>query len=192
MHLHHIIPRSRGGTDSYVEWKSEYDHAYDHALDFVLFDQASQFDFRHPAWPLLPEDLKEAVLVEHRKRFRRYVSGIESPVRGKVRAHNPLTGADGFFEAVPEGYTPGVPISKRRPKGLLPAVTRTDILEKREEIIDSYLAGDSTVTLGERYNTSARTINNYLIKWGVPKRSTSRTGRPDKKPRKKDGYLRKH
>ena len=61
MHLHHIIPRSRGGTDSYVEWKSEYDHAYDHALDFVLFDNAPVFDCRHTAWPLLPADLQEAV-----------------------------------------------------------------------------------------------------------------------------------
>jgi hypothetical protein len=62
MHLHHIVARSRGGTDDYVEWKSEYDHAYDHALDAVLFPEiAPPFDFRHKAWPLLPEDLKQLV-----------------------------------------------------------------------------------------------------------------------------------
>ena len=64
MHKHHKIPKSRGGTDD--EWNLiELDpctHAYEHALDFVLFDHAPRFDFRHEAWPLLPEDLKEAVL----------------------------------------------------------------------------------------------------------------------------------
>ena len=63
MHKHHIIPKSRGGTDD--DWNMRelrpYDHAYEHALDFVLFDHAPRFDFRHEAWPLLPEDLKEAV-----------------------------------------------------------------------------------------------------------------------------------
>ena len=63
MHKHHIIPKSRGGTDD--DWNmrelSSYDHAYEHALDYVLFDHAPRFDFRHEAWPLLPEDLKEAV-----------------------------------------------------------------------------------------------------------------------------------
>jgi hypothetical protein len=40
---------------------SPYDHAYGHALDFVLFDHAPRFDFRHEAWGLLPKDLQEAV-----------------------------------------------------------------------------------------------------------------------------------
>jgi hypothetical protein len=65
-HVHHRIHKSRGGTDE--EWNllktNPYDHAYDHALDFVLFEKASQFDFRHVAWPLLPEDLRQAVLKE--------------------------------------------------------------------------------------------------------------------------------
>ena len=65
-HIHHIIPRSRGGTDD--EWNlvemDPYTHAYEHALDFVLFEHAPRFDFRHEAWPLLPEDLREAVLAK--------------------------------------------------------------------------------------------------------------------------------
>ena len=65
MHKHHIIPKSKGGTDDYIELKSPYDHAYDHALDFVLFDNSPRFDFRHEAWPLLPEDLRKAVLTKH-------------------------------------------------------------------------------------------------------------------------------
>lgn len=60
-HVHHVIPKSRGGTDDYVEIKSEYEHAYDHAIDFLLFDSAPVFDCRHTAWPLLPEDLREGV-----------------------------------------------------------------------------------------------------------------------------------
>jgi hypothetical protein len=66
IHKHHSIPRSRGGTDecwNLVE-VDPYTHAYEHALDFVLFEHAPRFDFRHEAWPLLPEDLREAVLLE--------------------------------------------------------------------------------------------------------------------------------
>jgi hypothetical protein len=61
---HHIIARSRGGTDDYVEWKSPYDHAYDHAIDFVLFERAPMFDCRSEGWKMLPKDLREAVLSE--------------------------------------------------------------------------------------------------------------------------------
>jgi hypothetical protein len=66
-HTHHTIPRSRGGTDE--SWNlvelDFYTHAYEHALDFVLFEHAPHFDFRHQAWPLLPVDLQEAVLNRH-------------------------------------------------------------------------------------------------------------------------------
>jgi len=62
MPIHHPIAQSRGGDDSYTIDLSEYDHAYTHAVDFVLFDHAPRFDFRMPAWPCLPADLKEAVL----------------------------------------------------------------------------------------------------------------------------------
>jgi hypothetical protein len=62
-HKHHSIPKSRGGTDE--DWNlvelDPYTHAYEHALDFVLFEHSPRFDFRHEAWPLLPESLKEAV-----------------------------------------------------------------------------------------------------------------------------------
>ena len=103
-----------------------------------------------------------------------------SPFKGFTRAYDPDSGHDGFFETVPEGYILGVPPLKRRPKGLMPACVRLDILESKDAIINRYLAGDSTVTLGEEYNTSARTINNWLSKWGIPKRSTSRLNRPNK------------
>ena len=71
IHRHHSVPRSRGGTDE--DWNfvdlDPYTHAYEHALDFVLFEHSSRFDFRHEAWPLLPEDLKEAVLSETSRRM---------------------------------------------------------------------------------------------------------------------------
>ena len=66
IHKHHSIPRSRGGTDecwNLVE-VDPYTHAYEHALDFVLFEHSPIFDCRHDAWPLLPEDLREAVRAE--------------------------------------------------------------------------------------------------------------------------------
>jgi hypothetical protein len=70
IHKHHSIPQSRGGVDE--EWNlvevDPYSHAYEHAVDFVLFESAPRFDFRHEAWPLLPEDLKEAVRGEASRR----------------------------------------------------------------------------------------------------------------------------
>lgn len=109
--------------------------------------------------------------------------GYTSPVKGKVRAHNPETGQDGFFNEIPHGFVKGMPPEKRKPKpkGFLPGVTRMDILNSKDEICSRYKAGESTVDLGLAFNTSARTINNWLTKWGIPKRTTSRLNRPNKK-----------
>jgi len=72
MAKHHLIPRSRGGPDD--DWNlvelSDYEHAYEHALDFVLFEHAPVFDCRQPGWPLLPDDLREAVCKELGNRMR--------------------------------------------------------------------------------------------------------------------------
>lgn len=62
-------PRSYSHDD---EWDlvvfNDYGIAYVHALDFVLFEKAPWFDCRLPGWVLLPNDLREAVLKEQRKR----------------------------------------------------------------------------------------------------------------------------
>ncbi len=94
-HKHHKISRSRGGSNE--QWNlievNPYDHAYGHALDFVLFDIAPQFDFRHEAWPLLPEALRAAVREETSKRMRdRFISPetrqkISEALQGRP-AHN--------------------------------------------------------------------------------------------------------
>ena len=68
MHRHHPIAKSRGGTNDYTELLDPYTHCYGHALDFVLFEKAPRFDFRHEAWPLLPPDLRNAVLKEAKRR----------------------------------------------------------------------------------------------------------------------------
>lgn len=70
MQTHHSIARSRGGLDdpwNLVE-KTDYGHTYDHAVDFVLFENSPAFDFRMPAWDILPNDLREAVLAEKSRR----------------------------------------------------------------------------------------------------------------------------
>ena len=68
METHHSIPRSCGGTDdawNLVEMEA-YDHAYKHALDFVLFPNfAPRMDFRMTGWPLLPQELRDAVMLAH-------------------------------------------------------------------------------------------------------------------------------
>ena len=66
MHKHHPVARSRGGNDSYTVTVDPYQHCYDHAIDFLLFDNSPRFDFRHEAWGLLPEDLREKVLEKAR------------------------------------------------------------------------------------------------------------------------------
>jgi hypothetical protein len=105
MHLHHIIPRSRGGTDDYTEFKSEYDHAYDHALDFVLFDHAPVFDCRHEAWPLLPDNLREAVRSKLRVLWNSHQSSRGK--RGGATCKQLHLGvcAEGFSKKVSENMT---------------------------------------------------------------------------------------
>jgi hypothetical protein len=83
MHTHHPIARSRGGTDNYVENVDPYTHCFNHAVDWLLFDNAPRFDFRHEAWPLMPEDLREAVLNKARQdgKIKNYLT-VEGRVRG--------------------------------------------------------------------------------------------------------------
>ena len=86
-HQHHIVPKSRGGSDDpwNFQEKNAYDHAFDHAVDFVLFDEAPVFDCRHEAWPLLPEDLRDAVkakLSEHMRNLFAHQKGENHPQYG--------------------------------------------------------------------------------------------------------------
>jgi len=71
MPIHHIIPRSRGGSDdewNLVEW-DEYTHAYEHAMDFVLFEKAPMFHFGMQGWNQLHPDLQAAVRAESSRRL---------------------------------------------------------------------------------------------------------------------------
>ena len=71
--VHHVIPRSRGGSDDVWNLSplSTYEHAEQHAIDYVLFEHAPQFDYRLQGWGLLPLDLREAVLLEHSRRLKK-------------------------------------------------------------------------------------------------------------------------
>jgi hypothetical protein len=62
-HRHHKQPKSRGGSNdpSNLEELDPYSHALHHAWDF-LYNEGPRFDFRHEAWPLLPDGLKQKVL----------------------------------------------------------------------------------------------------------------------------------
>ena len=69
IHKHHIIPKSRGGTDdpwNFIDLE-ERDHAIKHAIDFVLFESAP---WVHGATiKLLPDDLALAVKAEMSRRM---------------------------------------------------------------------------------------------------------------------------
>lgn len=94
MQLHHVIAKSRGGTDeiwNLVE-KTDYDHTYDHAVDFVLFEIAPAFDFRLPAWGLLPDDLRQAVLNEKSRRttLNNKTDFMREVTRRRNKNNNPI------------------------------------------------------------------------------------------------------
>jgi hypothetical protein len=61
-HIHHKIPRSRGGTDDSdnLEELDFIEHARIHAEDFL--EGGPWFDFRHEGWPFLEDDLRRRVL----------------------------------------------------------------------------------------------------------------------------------
>lgn len=69
-HLHHIVPRSKGGSNdpSNLMRLNPYDHALIHALDYL--DGGPQFDFRHQAWLLLPEEIRHKCRKECAKRMQ--------------------------------------------------------------------------------------------------------------------------
>jgi len=61
-HKHHAIPKSRGGSNdpSNLVDLDPYAHALLHAEDF-LYNEGPRFDFRHEAWPLLPDELRRKI-----------------------------------------------------------------------------------------------------------------------------------
>lgn len=73
MQIHHIVPRSRGGTNdptNLVEL-SLYEHAEIHAIDFI--NGGIHFDMRNPFWPVLQAEnpeLAEKVRKERSKRSK--------------------------------------------------------------------------------------------------------------------------
>jgi hypothetical protein len=73
-HLHHKIPKSRGGTNdlSNLEELDFIEHARLHAEDFL--NGGPRFDFRHDGWPFLPECIRKRVL-EKASEHSRTVSG---------------------------------------------------------------------------------------------------------------------
>jgi hypothetical protein len=88
IHRHHIIPKSRQGTDnpSNIVELTPYEHALVHAFDFL--EGGPWFDNRHEAWPLLPEYLREEVRAEQSIRM----TGERHPLHGKKGKDHPRFG----------------------------------------------------------------------------------------------------
>jgi len=79
-HTHHIVPKSRGGTDD-PENLVEIDfieHARLHAEDFI--NGGPRFDFRHAGWPYLEENLREEVL----KKASEHSRTVSGPAGGRA------------------------------------------------------------------------------------------------------------
>jgi hypothetical protein len=73
-HLHHIIPKSRGGSDDAENLvKIDFiEHARIHAEDFL--SGGPRFDFRHDGWAFLDPGLRQKVL-EKASEHSKNVSG---------------------------------------------------------------------------------------------------------------------
>jgi len=109
-HRHHKIPKSQGGSndESNIVLLSPYDHALHHALEFL--EGGPDFDFRHQAWPLLPEDLKLDVRNEKSRRQREkfkennpahapdFKEKLISSRRSYVGEENPFFGKEGCWK----------------------------------------------------------------------------------------------
>ncbi len=78
-HIHHVIPRSRGGTDEQTNLVEIdfIEHARLHAEDFL--NGGPRFDFRHAGWPYLEKPLREAVLEQAAKDTRQKNLSRETP-----------------------------------------------------------------------------------------------------------------
>jgi hypothetical protein len=100
---HHIIARSRGGTDDEFNLRelSVYEHAEQHAIDFVLFEHAPQFDYRMDGWRLLPKDLQDAVKKEQSRRLKEDNPSHYSEVLEKKKKTFELNQSHNFM--TPEG-----------------------------------------------------------------------------------------
>jgi hypothetical protein len=87
MHSHHIVPRSRGGSDNEdnLLLLDPVEHAKIHALDFL--EGGPWFDFRHEGWPSLETDLQEQVKREASRR-RSLENTTNPPVRGCQRSES--------------------------------------------------------------------------------------------------------
>ena len=106
LHKHHIVYRSQGGSDdiSNLAILLPYDHALLHALDFL--EGGASFDFRHEAWPLLPDELKVKLREEKSKRLKEKklmdYPGARESVSNKMKGErNPKFGKPAANRGIP-------------------------------------------------------------------------------------------
>jgi hypothetical protein len=106
-HIHHPVARSRGGDNFYTEVVDPYDHCYNHAIDYLLFDNAPRFDFRHEAWTLLPEDLREKVLEKAREdgKKQNFLTPEGRSRGGRTRGQQCIDQKEGVLGRSPEQMT---------------------------------------------------------------------------------------
>ena len=116
-HTHHVIPKSRGGTDD-SENLVELDfieHAKLHAEDFL--NGGPWFDYRHSGWPYLEKDLQEKVLsLASKIRRERNLAWEEHPALGckhseesKKSRSEKLSGSKHPLFGIPNKYRLGIP-----------------------------------------------------------------------------------
>ena len=174
-HKHHIVPRSKGGPDE--EWNfvelDPYAHAYEHALDFVLFDHAPMFDFRHEAWPLLPELLREAVLEKRSKWASFFFKGKPRTQEVRSKISKSKTGLPNSREARQK-----MSLAKRGDKNPHHGKSRSDIFgnggDTSKQVWVSYPDGhlkifSSTKAAGKHLGCSPSSVAKWARKGHTPK-----------------------
>ncbi len=153
MPIHHIVPRSRGGSDD--AWNlidlSDEAHARQHAIDFVLFPSAPMFHFGMPGWKLLDPELQAAVKAEMKNRD----TGLHKLHREKL--------PDGRSKAgvahVQKMYAEKLPDGRSKLAYEAKAPYRTPIIAKKNDAVIEF---ESIQTAGKMLNIPATNICKVL------------------------------
>ena len=161
MPKHHVIPKSRGGSDDV--WNlidlSDEAHARQHAIDFVLFSSAPMFHFGMPGWRLLDPELQAAVKAEMKNR--------ETGLRKLHREKLPDGRSKAGVEQVRKMHAEKIADGRSKNAYLAKAAYRIPILAEKDGVLTKY----------ESVHTAARRLNlipNLICK--VLKKKRNHTG----------------
>jgi len=119
-HIHHVIPRSRGGSNDLKNLvKINFiEHAKLHAEDFLK--DGPWFDFRNPGWQFLEANLKKEVLekaseVRRQRNLQREIpcaTGCKHSEESKKKRSEAVSGEKNPMWGIPNQHRLGIPLTE--------------------------------------------------------------------------------